>query len=321
MKSSNGFPPPVVPFLKEMWSVDPEDQDAYEKYVDLIKRLEDIFTKIVLNHFIVADCMRSIVEKLYNEYQQFIKFVVSADLQDYGRAKNAVDTAVLGIAIATRINLSLSQIYRLIESALLHDVGMLCIPQEVIMKDTSLSKHEYWYILTHPFQSYKVINREFQCFEGVAQISLQHHESWNGGGYPKGLYRTEIELEARIITTVDAFTAMISNRPYRLALGGYQAMKNLLSNNMAKFDPTIVNTFVQIMGLYPIGSLVELNNGSIAWVIEHWEGSPILKPQVRVLTNPSGELCKSVETVDLLQEKRLFIKKSLNHQWFTADIS
>ena len=167
--------------------------------------------------------------------------------------------------------------------------------------------------MTHPFQSYKIIYRELKCFEGVAQISLQHHESWNGEGYPKGISKTAIELEARIIAAADAFCAMVSERPYRGALEGHQAMKNLLANNMLRFDPDIVKLFVQIMGMYPIGSLVELNNGAIARVIEHWEAAPLLKPRVRILAHPSGDLCTPSETVDLLQEKGLFIKKALNH--------
>jgi HD-GYP domain-containing protein (c-di-GMP phosphodiesterase class II) len=291
--------------------VDQEYPKAYTDYIELIERLRDIFVKIALNHFLKADCMKGMVEKLYNEYRPFTEFVISVDNGEYGAAKNAVDTAVLSVAIANRMNFSISQTYKLIEAALLHDVGMFYIPKEILDKENSLSNDEYKYILFHPLQSYKVITKELDCFDGVAQISMQHHESWNGEGYPKRLSKTEIELEARIVAVADAFVAMVSKRPYRAALLGYDAMKNLMANNMARFDPDIVKLFVQIMGLYPIGSRVELTNNATAQVVEHWAEASLLKPRVRMLTKSSGELCTSEEIVNLSQEKGIFIKKAL----------
>ena len=117
-----------------------EPKEAYKSYVELIEQLDRIFIKIALNHFIVADCMNGLTEKLYNKYGQFIEFVISINIQEYGRAKNAIDTAVLAAAIAARMNLSISQIYKIIEGALLHDVGMLCIPQEILDKQKSLQR-------------------------------------------------------------------------------------------------------------------------------------------------------------------------------------
>lgn len=289
----------------------PNRSEDYLSYLEIVEQVDTIFTKIRLNHFMVSDRMDSIVNKLYAVFPDFLEFVIGAKLKTYGWAKNAVDTAVLAATIASKMEFSISQTYKILQSALLHDVGMFCIPQEILNKSASLSKMEHWYILTHPVQGYQIIERELKCFEGVAQVALQHHESWNGAGYPKGLSRSQIDPEAQIIAITDTFCALISERPYRCSLGGHQAMKTLLANNTAQFDPAIVNIFIQVMGIYPIGSLVELNNGMTAQVIAYEEGASRFKPRLRILSNTAGDLYDEYQTVDLAHEKGLFIKKAI----------
>ncbi|MDR2535327.1 MAG: HD-GYP domain-containing protein [Treponema sp.] len=290
-----------------------EWQKTYQSYLELIEWVDAVFVKITLNHCIVADCMESVVDKVYQERRRFLEFVIGAQGTHKVQAKNAVDAGILASVIADRMHLSFTQNRTVIEAALLHDVGMLCIPQEILEKPESLSKAEQWYILTHPLQSYKVIGRELHCFEDVALIALQHHESWNGEGYPKRLAGADIELESRIIAVADAFTAMITERPYRRAFGGHQAMKNLVSNTMIQFDPEVLKAFVHLMGMYPVGSMVELNNGAAARVLEYAEGVPLLKPRVRLIQNGT--------CVDLLSEKGLLIKKSLERKDILMNMS
>ncbi|MDR2484918.1 MAG: HD-GYP domain-containing protein [Treponema sp.] len=289
----------------------PNRSEDYLSYLEIVEQVDTVFTKIRLNHFITSNCMNSIVNKLYTLFPYFLEFVIGAKLKTYGWAKNAVDTAVLAATIASKMELSITQIYKIIQSALLHDVGMFCIPQEILNKSASLSKMEHWYILTHPVQGYQVIERELECFEGVAQVALQHHESWNGAGYPKGLSGSQIDPEAQIIAITDTFCAMISERPYRCSLGGHQAIKTLLANNTTQFDPAIVSIFIQVMGIYPIGSLVELNNGMTAQVIAYEEGASLFKPRLRILSNTAGDLYDEHQTIDLVHEKGLFIKKAI----------
>jgi HD-GYP domain-containing protein (c-di-GMP phosphodiesterase class II) len=188
---------------------------------------------------------------------------------------------------------------------------MFDIPREILEKPQALSKSEGWHILNHPLQSYKIISRYLRCFEDVALIALQHHEAWNGEGYPKRLEGTDIELESRIVRIADAFTALISERPYRPAFGGHQAMKWLVSGTMVQFDPQLLRSFVHLMGMYPVGSLAELNNGSIVQVLEYPEGVQALKPRVRII-NPG--VFKPGETIDLRDEQGLFIKKALERE-------
>jgi HD-GYP domain-containing protein (c-di-GMP phosphodiesterase class II) len=297
-----------------------EWQEAYQSYLNLIGQVDTVFGKIRENHFIVADCMKPIVDTIYWEHRKLLEFVIAAQAARKEQAKQAVDAAILGAALSGVLRLSFSQGRKVTEAALLHDVGMLVIPQEILGKSDSLSEIEQQYIEAHPAQSYRLINREFHCFEGVAEIAVQRHECWNGEGYPKGLSGGGIALEARIIAVTDTFAALIGERPYRPALGGQQAMIQVVSEGMEQFDPDVADAFSRMMGMYPIGSLVELNNGASARVLKYDEGAPLLKPRVRIVRGAPGEPLKQGTVIDLAKEKDLRIKHPLERQDILMDL-
>ena len=150
-----------------------------------------------------------------------------------------------------------------------------------------------------------MILKELHYHNRIGLIALQHHEHWNGTGYPQGLSGTAITLESRIVALGTAFAAMITPRSYRPAMTGYQAMNKLMGAMRTQFDPDILQVFVALMGIYPRGSLVRLNTGAIARVIDQTD-TP-LKPRIRMLTYPSGEVYTKEEERNLTEEPRLCI--------------
>ena len=121
----------------------------------------------------------------------------------------------------------------------------------------------------HPVLAYRIIHNELGYPEEVALVALQHHERWDGRGYPKSLVGDEISPFARIVSVADAFQAMVSDRPYRSPLTGYTAMRSILSENGKRFDPEILKAFIRTVGIYPLGSLVVLDNGAVGVVVAH----------------------------------------------------
>jgi hypothetical protein len=111
----------------------------------------------------------------------------------------------------------------------------------------------------------------------------------------------------------DAFEAMVSKKSYRNSMIGYQAMKNLLADNSRRFDPIVLKAFIKIMGIYPIGSIILLNNGAIARVTEVRTEAP-LRPRIMILADKSGKVYpqNEGETIDLLSDKTLFITRALD---------
>ena len=142
---------------------------------------------------------------------------------------------------------------------------------------------------------------------------LQHHERWDGKGYPSGLNKEGIELGARVISVVDAFVAMTAAKAYRSALLGYDAMKTFLADKERRFDYQVVKAMVQSIGVYPIGSIVLMNDTSIARVIDIVPEEP-LRPLIRVLIDESGKkfLNNTGRLLNLRDYKNIFIVRAVD---------
>jgi HD-GYP domain-containing protein (c-di-GMP phosphodiesterase class II) len=145
------------------------------------------------------------------------------------------------------------------------------------------------------------------------EVALNHHERWDGEGYPRKTLGKDIDALARIVSVADAFEAMVSSKPYRNSMIGYAAMKALLSDNSRRFDPDILKAFIKSMGIYPLGSTVLLNNAAIARVVETHPDAP-LRPKLRVIVDEFGKRYERDEgdLVDLIAEKTLFIARALD---------
>ena len=153
--------------------------------------------------------------------------------------------------------------------------------------------------------------------EHVAQLVLQHHERWDGKGYPNGLSKESIEIGARIIAAVDAVVAMTTEKVYRKALLGYDAMKTLLADKGRRFDYNVIKAVIQSIGVYPIGSVVLMNDTSIARVVDIVPEAP-LRPTIRILIDESGKRFPNNTggLLDLREYKNIFIVQAVDPQLY-----
>jgi putative nucleotidyltransferase with HDIG domain len=157
-----------------------------------------------------------------------------------GVVRLALDVAAeLGLDAAARRNVEFG--------ALLHDVGKIAVPKEIINKPGKLDEREWEIIKTHTIEGQKMLERVGGFMREVGEIVRSSHERWDGGGYPDGLRGTAIPLEARIISTCDAFNAMTTTRSYRRAMPPSQATAELLANSGTQFDPRVVDAIVALL--------------------------------------------------------------------------
>jgi HD-GYP domain-containing protein (c-di-GMP phosphodiesterase class II) len=294
-----------------------ENKGAYRSYVDLIERLDSVFTNIGSGISIeprtVDNLTGRLLQAVRDERDHIIGFILGGEVHGYMLAKNSVNTAILSSLIAMELKFTHHKVMQIVTGALLHDVGMLRLPKEIIDKSGGLSESEIQRMQAHPLYAYKIITKELLYPEDVGLVALQHHERWDGEGYPRRISGSDIDIGARIVSVADAFEAMVSEKPYRNSMMGYQAMKNLLSDNSRRFDPDILKAFIKTMGIYPIGSIILLNNGVIARVTEV-QGDAPLRPKIRILIDELGKMFKQDEgeLIDLLTEKSLFIARALD---------
>jgi HD-GYP domain-containing protein (c-di-GMP phosphodiesterase class II) len=298
-----------------------ENKGAYRTYLSLIEKLDQVYTNIGQGVSVeprtVDNLTGQLLQAVRDERDHIIGFILGGEVSGRVLAKSSVNTAILSALIAMELKFSHHKVMQVVTAALLHDVGMLRLPPEITNKSGGLSGEELQRMQAHPLYTYKIITKELLYPEDVGLAALQHHERWDGEGYPRRISGADIDMGARIISVADAFEAMVSEKPYRNSMMGYQAMKNLLSDNSRRFDPDVLKAFIKTMGIYPIGSVIMLNNGAIARVTEV-QGDAPLRPKIRVLIDEFGKVYQNDEgdLIDLLTEKSLFIARALDPKEF-----
>lgn len=155
-------------------------------------------------------------------------------------------TQIMGEKLGRRLGLSDYDLSNLALLCLLHDIGKLGIPLEILNKPAKLSNEEWDVMKSHTDKGYKIAKASEEL-EDIADLILHHHECWNGRGYPDGLAGDAIPLLSRIIAVVDTYDAMTNDRPYRKALSNAHACKELLRCAGSQFDPYIVNQFIEML--------------------------------------------------------------------------
>ena len=160
---------------------------------------------------------------------------------------------------------------------------------------------------------YRLIKQLGKIREKSALVGLQHHEYFDGKGYPRSLKGNQIDEYARIAAIADSYEAQISSRSYREKQSFYHAMKNLLSSGVNRFDPVILRVFLSKMSVYPIGSLVELNDSSVGLVIGSVPRKP-LRPIIKLIFDSEKNRLSDLIIINLLEETALFVNRVLDEK-------
>ncbi|MBE3120846.1 MAG: response regulator [Thermoplasmata archaeon] len=204
-----------------------------------------------------ADNLEKIVEERTKELQQSyqkLEIAMNATIETMSKIVEVKDPYTAGhqqrvsqltTAIAKELNLSPDKIEGIRIASLIHDIGKISVPTEILSKSTRLSDIEFSLIKEHSQIGYDIL-KAIDFSYPVANIVLQHHEKINGSGYPGGLKGDEILLEAKIICVADVVEAMSSHRPYRAALGIDVALEEISQNKGILYDPEVVDTCLRI---------------------------------------------------------------------------
>jgi diguanylate cyclase (GGDEF)-like protein len=171
---------------------------------------------------------------------QALASVLAPEPQHRGRPSDMIASLATGIAL--EMGLPREEIERIRIASLLHDLGKIAIPDEILDKPTSLSDAEWQTIGQHPRIGQVILEQASSLREAIPVV-LHHHERFNGGGYPHGLRGTEIPIGARIVAVADAYHAMVHDRPYSAALDHEQALTELRNHAGTQFDPQVVEVF------------------------------------------------------------------------------
>lgn len=202
--------------------------------------------------------------------------------RDAYTAEHCLRVAIFCVAFARFLGMPDEDLETVGMCGLLHDLGKLKVPDEILNKPGALTPEEQGIMRQHPTLGFELLSADPHLDPIISDVSCHHHERIDGRGYPEQLAEWQISRFARLVSIVDAFDAITSDRCYRDGLPASDAIRILFRNRGQQFDATMVEAFIRMIGVYPPGSLVELSTGEVAIVVATHPGRK-LKPRVEVV--------------------------------------
>jgi len=260
---------------------------------------------------IVDDMVESIVRN-----PQALMWVAKLREQDITAYGHGLQVSVYLTSFGRHLGFPKDQLSQLAQIGLLLDIGKIRLPRELLDKQGRLTEEEFETCKQHVAHGLAILN-ESKGFDPSVLVGIeQHHERMNGSGYPKGLAGDAIGIFGRMAGIVDCFAALTNHRPYAAAVSSYEALRNITAWGGDFFHEPLVQQFVSSVGVFPVGSLIELSTGEVAVVVEHSKVRR-LRPRVLVVTGPDKTPVAFPTMVDLLYDPRMggdepaFIKRGL----------
>ncbi|MBK7647463.1 MAG: HD-GYP domain-containing protein [Betaproteobacteria bacterium] len=239
----------------------------------------------------------NMVESVFRNQDALLPLARLKNLDDY-TFEHSVGVSALLIAFGRSMKLSKEVIKEIALGGLLLDIGKANIPDAILKKPGKLTDDEFARMQSHVVEGLKLLNQ----VPGISEIALQmvseHHERFDGTGYPNKLAGKQISLYGQMAAIVDVYDAITSDKVYCRGMPPTQALKKLLEWSKHHFDPQLVQGFIRAIGIYPTGTLVRLESNRMGVVVEQNEGN-LLEPVVRVFYHAAQQYYIPPEIVDL----------------------
>ncbi|HDZ37831.1 MAG TPA: HD-GYP domain-containing protein [Marinobacter sp.] len=237
---------------------------------------------------VVNSCVESVLRN-----ENALMLLTKIKNQDEYTAEHCINVSILAAAFGKSLGLMKGEIQNLALCGLLHDVGKVRIPNEVLNKPSSLTDEEFALMRNHTVHGRAILMSTGAPLKTAVDVAFCHHERVDGKGYPRGLPAENIPYFAKIIALVDTYDAITSKRVYQKALASMHALDIIYNNRGTQFDTELADAFIQMVGIYPPGSIVEMVNGEVGIVVES-HAQHKLKPKVLMVRDANkAPICYS----------------------------
>lgn len=290
-------PAPLVEFDLEVTRA----KKLHEKGKGLQKRLMDAAAKGLPMDISIPEEFTSQLVGSIDRNPNALMCLTKIREKDSYLLEHSLNVAILLANFAKNIGLSESEVQELAFSGFLHDIGKIRIPDEILHKPGRLTDQEMVVMRDHVYYGVRTLE-QMGIPERIIRTMSEHHERLDGYGYPEGARGEEISAFGRMIAIVDTYDAITADRCYKPGMPSQKALKILLKDSPDKFDRELVQRFIRCVGIYPVGSLVKLNNEQIAMVEQQREDKP-LKPVVKIFYSVRGNHYMAPKQVDLNQSQ------------------
>jgi HD-GYP domain-containing protein (c-di-GMP phosphodiesterase class II) len=245
----------------------------------------------------IEKVMFSMVSHLFPAYFGEVHAAGCLSLKDYNFL-HPVQVGSLSIVMARTLGLKDDEMQKIGVAALISNIGYEALPAGMMDEPTTFTSIEMHEVKQHPQYAYQILRESSHLTDEVIEIVYQHHERWDGHGYPRGLKKQEICLAARIIGLVDTYYALVSRRPQRPANSPAEAIEFLMGYAGELFDPDLVRQFTRIVPLYPTGVMVKLNTGECGIITDAKVGT-IGRPVVRICYDKNFKALADPKDIDM----------------------
>ena len=300
-------------------------QNFYGDYEQLACRMYDNFRSLnYLDINSASNIVNNIVDSIIRNPDAFMMLHKMQDKGDHLYSR-ALGTSLWSAALARQIGLPPADIRTVTLGGLLCDIGKVRVSSQILEKETSLSADEYELVKKHVLADDTFKEQFPGLSDSLLEIIRCHHERHDGSGYPDGLSGDDIPVFARIVGIADSYDAMTHNRAYAAALPPYKASKELYELRDIHYQGELVEEFIQATGIYPVGTLVELNTGEVGVVVAEYR-TRRLRPKLLMLLDSSKTQHDQPYYLDLSAAEnksgkdKLEIRKSLETGAYGLDV-
>ncbi|WP_053228224.1 HD-GYP domain-containing protein [Spirochaeta cellobiosiphila] len=288
-----------------------EVNELFDKSLDYTEKLfDDFLRKSDLAIAPATDMVKEIIA-MVKKNKKYILRLAELGSTDYDfLIIQSVKTCVLAIVIGEDMRMPAHKLIELGIAGLLHKIGMFRLPPALRNQTNPLSAEEKKALTAYPIIGYRVL-KEFSLPANITLAILEHQERMDGTGYPQGLSGDRISMNARIIAIASNYSAQISSRPYREARNGHTSIVELLKGSGRIYDEQILKRLVFIISIYPLGSYVILNSGSIAQIVDTNTQEPRF-PMLKLLTDEHGASLPEPRVLKTSEDSELQISRVLD---------
>ncbi|HWR44562.1 HD-GYP domain-containing protein [Sporomusa sp.] len=289
--------------------IDPNDEAAQNARNEIVLNAHLALEEVRVGKYVQTEAVKSKVLALLDEC------CMHKEIQPLFTAMQACNDylfkhAVSGYFFATIMGISRGhegqRLRDLGLGALLRDVGMITISRDILNKPDALTPEEMAIVKKHTEKGYEILQRNSDISLSAANCALQHHERFDGSGYPRGASDSGIHEFAQIAAIADVYSSMTATTPYRKALSVYDTLAIIQKAGAAYFNPELIQVLINNVAIYPLGAVVRLNNQSMG-IVHDYADEQRTKPIINITANAAGERVSQTVTIDMEANPTLYI--------------
>lgn len=276
---------------------------------DAVVLVKNMMNNYIFSSSVDIEAVKVMVNKLIDELlnnDDIIHNLSEIKSVDDYTFEHSVNVCILSLITGIGLGYDISRLRELGTGAMLHDIGKMCIPREILKKPSQLTVEEFEEIKKHTVFGYEILKKSGKVNLTSAFIAFGHHERFDGSGYPLQLKSENIQQCARIVAVADVYDALTSDRVYRKKLKPNEVFEYITSLGAHHFDPKVIESFVKYVTIYPIGTGVMLNTRERGLVVRANRALPT-RPVIRVIYDEHQKRLGNFYEMDLSDKANTFI--------------